>query len=233
MIDYRVYLVTDDPSRYQGDWLETIEAALDGGVTCVQYRDTENPETVQHERILKLQDLLRPRHIPLIVNNNAHLAAAVKAEGVHVGQNDMPPEQVRQIVGSDCEIGLSITSLRDLPSIEGLGRRSRSTKEVCPPSSTSTLNLNLVNCLGIGPVFDARKTKADASDAIGPEGLKEIVARVSDFPNCAIGGITIENASEVLAAGAKGLAIVSALSQAKDPYEAAKRFSLLFDNCRI
>jgi len=217
MIDYRIYLVADDPSRYKRDWLEIIEAALDGGVTCVQYRDTENPEKIQYERIQKLQDLLKPRHIPLIVNNNAHLAAAVKAEGVHVGQGDMPPAQVRQIVGPDCEIGLSITSIKDLSSLEGLGRRSRST----------------VDCLGIGPIFDARKTKADASAAIGPEGLREIVAHVPGFPNCAIGGITSENAADVLAAGAKGLAIVSALSQAKDPYEAAKRFRLLFDNRRI
>jgi len=217
MIDYRVYLVTDDPSRYRRDWLETIEAALDGGVTCVQYRDTENPEKVQYERILKLREILKPRHIPLIVNNNAHLAAAIKAEGVHVGQGDMPPEEVRQIAGPTSEIGLSITRLDDLSSIEGLGRRSMST----------------VDCLGIGPVYDARKTKADASAAIGPKGLKEIVARVPDFPNCAIGGITTENAAEVLATGAKGLAIVSALSQAKDPHEAAKRFRLLFDNRRI
>jgi len=213
MIDYRVYLVTDDPSRYKGDWLETIEAALDGGVTCVQYRDTENPEKIQYERILKLQEILKPRRIPLIVNNNAHLAAAVKAEGVHVGQGDMPPEKVRQIVGPACEIGLSITGLADLGNREqGTGNRK----------------IDAIDCLGIGPVFDARKTKADASNAIGPEGLKEIVARVPDFPNCAIGGITTENAADVLAAGAKGLAIVSALSQAPDPTLAAKKFLSFF-----
>jgi len=212
MIDYRVYLVTDDPSRYKRDWLETIEAALDGGATCVQYRDTENPEQIQHERIRKLQSLLKPRHIPLIVNNNAHLAAAVKAEGVHVGQGDMPPAQVRQIVGAACEIGLSITSLADLrPSTFSL-----------QPSTSC------VDCLGVGPVYDARKTKADASAAIGPEGLREIVDRVPDFPNCAIGGITTENAAEVIAAGAKGLAIVSALSQAPDPAAAAKKFPSFF-----
>jgi len=215
MIDYRLYLVTDDPSRYQRDWLETIEAALDGGVTCVQYRDTENPEKVQYERIRKLQYILKPRHIPLIVNNNAHLAAAVRAEGVHVGQGDMPPAQVRSIVGPACEIGLSITRISDLSHPSLIAHHS-----------------SLITCLGIGPVYDARKTKADASAAIGPEGLKEIVARVPDFPNCAIGGITVENATDVLAAGAKGLAIVSALSQAPDPTAAARKFSSLFDQRR-
>jgi len=211
MIDYRVYLVTDDPSRYQHNWLETIEAALDGGVTCVQYRDTENSEKIQYDRVLQLQKLLKPRHIPLIVNNNAFLAAAVRAEGVHVGQGDMPPTQVRSIVGPTCEIGLSITSLSDLSSLT--------------PKTSDVL----VNCLGIGPVYDARKTKADASPAIGPEGLREIVACVPDSPNCAIGGLTAENAADVIAAGAKGLAIVSALSQAPDPTAAARSFANLFN----
>ena len=216
MIDYRVYLVTDNPSRYRRDWLETIEAALDGGVTCVQYRDTENPAQTQYARIVRLQDLLRPRHIPLIVNNDPELATAVKAEGVHVGQGDMPPEQVRSIVGPRCEIGLSITCSADLSASSLIPR----------PQST-------VDCIGIGPVYDARKTKADASAAIGPEGVREIVSLVPEIPNCAIGGITVENAAETLSAGAKGLAIVSALSQSEDPYETARHFRLLFDRRRV
>lgn len=216
MIDYRLYLVTDNPSRYKTDWLTTIEAALDGGVTCVQYRDTENPANVQYERIRRLQDLLALHKIPLIVNNDAELAAAVKAQGVHVGQGDMPPAQVRQIVGPNCEIGLSITCLSDLTSLP-----APTPKHQAPGA--------LVDCIGIGPVYDARKTKADASSAIGPEGLRKIVARVPDFPNCAIGGITMDNAPDVLAAGAKGLAIVSALSQAPDPTLAAKSFINLFN----
>ena len=211
MIDYRVYLVTDDPSRYSGDWLDNVRAAVEGGVTCVQYRDTESATKVQYERILALRDAIGKT--PIIVNNDAELAKAVKADGVHVGQGDMPPEEVRGIVGPDCEIGLSITAIGQVEAV----RRPLS---------------RLVDCIGIGPVFDARKTKADASEAMGTDGLGEIVRRVPDLPNCAIGGITLANAAEVIAAGAKGLAVVSAFSKSENPYEVAKAFRLLFDNRR-
>ena len=208
MIDYRVYLVTDDPSRYGGDWLDNVRAAVEGGVTCVQYRDTESPAKIQYERILALRDAIGKT--PIIVNNDAKLARAVRAEGVHVGQGDMPPVAVRAIVGPDCEIGLSITALEQVAHI----------------------NRGVVDCIGIGPVFDARKTKADASEAMGPDGLRAIVGRVPDMPNCAIGGITLANAAEVIAAGAKGLAVVSAFSKSENPYEVAKEFRMLFDDCR-
>ena len=208
MIDYRVYLVTDDPSRYGGDWLDNVRAAVEGGVTCVQYRDTESPAKVQYERILALKDAIGGT--PIIVNNDAELARAVRADGVHVGQGDMPPTAVRAIVGPDCEIGLSITDIAQVPKI----------------------NRGVVDCIGIGPVFDARKTKADASEAMGPDGLRAIADSVPDMPNCAIGGITLANAAEVIAAGAKGLAVVSAFSKSENPYEVAKEFRLLFDDRR-
>ena len=208
MIDYRVYLVTDDPSRYSGNWLDNVRAAVEGGVTCVQYRDTECEAKVQYERILALRDAIG--RTPIIVNNDAELAHAVRANGVHVGQGDMPPDEVRAIVGPNCEIGLSITDVEQVPKIAR----------------------EIVDCIGIGPVFDARKTKSDASEAMGPDELRAIVSRVPDIPNCAIGGITLANAAEVIAAGAKGLAVVSAFSKSEDPYEVAREFRLLFDNRR-
>ena len=207
MIDYRVYLVTDDPSRYAGNWLDNVRAAVEGGVTCVQYRDTESAAKVQCERILALRDAIGKT--PIVVNNDAELARAVRADGVHVGQGDMPPDEVRAIVGPGCEIGLSITAIEQVAHI----------------------NRADVDCIGIGPVFDARKTKADASEAMGPDGLREIVQRVPDLLNCAIGGITLANAAEVIAAGAKGLAVVSAFSKSENPYEVAREFRMLFDRC--
>ena len=209
MIDYRVYLVTDDPSRYRRDWLETVEAALEGGVTCVQYRDTENEPKMQYERILRLRDLTRFHQVGLIVNNDASLAAAVNADGVHVGQGDLPPAQVRAIVGARCEIGLSITDLRQVVALKVLPR-------------------GLVDVIGIGPVYDARATKHDAADALGQEGLRAVVEATDEFRNVAIGGITLARAAQVVAAGAQGLAIVTALSQAEDPRAAAAAFREVF-----
>lgn len=205
MIDHRVYLVTDDPSRYAGNWLDNVCAAVEGGVTCVQYRDTESAPQVQYARLRALRDALGK--VPIIVNNDAELAKTFRAEGVHVGQHDLPPAQVRAIVGPTCEIGLSITSAAQVAKID----------HTC------------VDCLGIGPVFDARQTKADAAEAMGPEGLRQIVAGVPDMPNCAIGGITLANGAAVVQAGARGLAVVSAFSRAADPFAVAAAFRRLFD----
>lgn len=226
MIDYRLYLVTDDPSRYVGNWLDNVVAAVEGGVTCVQYRDTESPRQIQYERILKLRDAIGKT--PIIVNNDAELAAAVKAEGVHVGQNDMPVDEVRAIVGSDCEIGLSITDLSQLAALP-VG--------TALPRHGERRSGGGADCLGIGPVFDARKTKADASEAMGVDGLAEILSDLRASPRrdfvelrrtVAIGGITLANAPEVLATGVGGLAVVSAFSKAADPFSAARAFRNLF-----
>lgn len=210
MIDYRVYLVTDDPSRYSGNWLDNIVAAVEGGVTCVQYRDTESDSGKQYERLRALRDAIGKT--PIIVNNDAALARAVKAEGVHVGQGDMPPPRVREIVGPRCEIGFSITDLNQVPELERL----------------AALPSRPVDLIGIGPVYDARKTKIDAAREMGLEGLSAIVARTSGLVNCAIGGITLERAPGILSAGAQGLAIVSAFSKSDDPFAVARDFRRLF-----
>ena len=209
MIDYRVYLVTDDPSRYSGDWLDNVRAAVEGGVTCVQYRDTESAAKIQYERILALRDAIG--ETPIIVNNDAELAKAVGADGVHVGQGDMPPSKVRTIVGTDCEIGYSITDMSQL--------------------ETKRLEIGCCDCMGIGPVFDARKTKRDAAMAMGVAGFGRIAAALPECPAVAIGGITLGNGADVIAAGADGLAVVSAFSKAEDPYEVARSFRMLFDRC--
>ena len=209
MIDYRVYLVTDDPSRYRGNWLDNVRAAVEGGVTCVQYRDTESDVKAQYARLLALRDAIGGT--PIVVNNDAELAKAVKAEGVHVGQGDLPPSNVRAIVGPACEIGYSITDIRQLES-----RRRE---------------IRYCDCLGVGPVFDARKTKADAAVAMGVDGFRRIAAAAPECPRIAIGGITRENAAEIIAAGADGLAVVSAFSKSENPYEVAREFRMLFDRC--
>jgi len=213
MIDYRLYLVTDDPSRYAGNWLDNVVASVEGGVTCVQYRDTESANGERYARVRRMQDALKKFGTPVIVNNDAELAAAVKADGVHVGQSDMPPAQVRKIVGPDCEIGLSITAREQLTVACG-GRGATA--------------LPFVSCIGVGPVFDARKTKVDASAAMGMDGLSAIVAAMPKMRSVAIGGITLANAAEVLATGVGGLAIVSAFSKSPDPFATAQEFRKIF-----
>ncbi len=200
--DYAVYLVTDEPSRYVGDFVALVEAAVDGGVTVVQYRDTESSGRVMYERALRLQRMLQERKIPLIINNFADLAVAVDAAGVHLGQSDMPVEAVRRVVGKKMTLGLSVTCDADI----------------------ATVSERAVDYVGIGPVYDATKTKHDAAPEMGLQGFCEIRKALANYPAVAIGGITLERADGVYAAGADGLAIVSAFSKAESPCEVAREF---------
>lgn len=200
--DYAVYLVTDEPSRYLGDFVAAVEAAVDGGVTLVQYRDTESSGRVMYERARRLQRMLQARRIPLIINNLADLAIAVEAEGVHLGQSDMPVAAVRSVVGMKMTLGLSVTCEADI----------------------ATVSERTVDYVGIGPVYDATKTKRDAAPEMGLQGFSKIRKALADYPAVAIGGITLERADGVYAAGANGLAIVSAFSRSESPYDIACGF---------
>lgn len=201
---YAVYLVTDDPSRYAGDFVENVDRAIAGGVTLVQYRDTESGGRVLYERCLRLQDLLRARGVPLVVNNLPGLALAVGAAAVHVGQDDLPPEAVRRAVGRRLDVGLSVRNAAEAAAVD--------------PA--------LVDAVGVGPVYDARGTKADAADALGLEGLRAaVLALPPGVASAAIGGVTAERAPGIFAQGVDGVAVVSAFSRSADPAAAAAAFA--------
>lgn len=192
---YAVYLITDNPSRYAGDFLENVEAAVAGGVTLVQYRDKESDGRRLYERCLRLRRMLRERGIPLCVNNLPGLALAVDAEAVHVGQEDMPPEAVRRAVGRRMDVGWSVTCAAEARAVDR----------------------SLVDAVGIGPVFDARATKADAADAMGLAGLEEIVRLCSGLPTVAVGGVTVERVESFFRTGVDGVSVVSAFSKSEHP----------------
>jgi len=197
-IDYTLYLVTDAPERYAHGLLAGVEAAVAGGASIVQYRATTGTRRHLYETACALHDLLRPRGVPLIINDQIDLALAVDAEGVHVGQNDLPVDVVRRMLGPRKLLGLSITA----------------------PEQLATASPEIVDYLGIGPVFPTI-SKDDAAPALGLEQLALLTARTT-LPVVAIGGINLENAPSVFSAGVAGLAIVSALSLATDPAAAAR-----------
>ena len=197
-VDYTLYLVTDAPERYTRGLLEGVEAAVAGGASIVQYRATTGTSRHLYETAGALRDLLRPRHVPLIINDQVDLALAVDADGVHVGQNDLPVNIVRRLIGPGKLLGLSITS----------------------PEQLDTVQLKIVDYLGLGPVFPTI-SKDDAAPSLGLQQLASLVARTT-LSTVAIGGISLANASAVFAAGVTGLAVVSALSLASDPTAAAR-----------
>ncbi|MET0389640.1 MAG: thiamine phosphate synthase [Polyangiales bacterium] len=191
--DLSVYLVTDPRLSGARGVVEVVRAAIAGGVTLVQLRDPEAKTGPLVELARALVALLRPAGIPLIINDRVDVALAADADGVHVGQRDMTPADVRALIGPRPIVGQSVTSLAQL----------------------ATVPRDHVDYLGVGPIF-ATQTKPDASTPIGPAGLAAISAQ-SDWPIVAIGGLGPSNAAEAIRAGADGVAVVSAICAHPQP----------------
>jgi thiamine-phosphate pyrophosphorylase len=188
--DLSIYLVTDRMLSRGRELVDVVLAAVRGGVTVVQLRekDASARETLELGRALLAR--LRPLGVPLLVNDRVDLALALGADGVHVGQSDLPPEVARRLLGPEALVGLSITGPEDL----------------------STLDPAVVDYAGVGPIFPTA-SKADATPALGLEGFARL-RRQLPVPVVAIGGITPANASAVIAAGADGVSVVSAICSA-------------------
>lgn len=205
---YRLCLVTDDRlagGRTLGD---IVGAAVAGGVTMVQIREKTASTRVFLDQARALRVLLRPLGVPLIVNDRVDIALAVQADGVHVGQDDMPVATVRRLVGPGMLIGLSITADPQLDQPEA----------------------EVADYFGIGPIFQ-QATKADAAAPLGLDGLARLRAATRK-PILAIGGIGLADAAAVRRAGADGLAVVSALMAVPDPRAAAAHLRAAMDAVR-
>lgn len=194
----RLYLVTDAPERCSCGLLETVRRAICGGATVVQYRrEHADSATMLHEAA-QLRTLTGEAGIPFIVNNDVRLALEVEADGVHVGQRDMPPAQVRRLIGRRMMLGLSVSNADEMRAVDA----------------------SLVDYVGCGPVFPTT-TKGDAAPAVGAEGWARLSA-LCPLPLVAIGGINAARAREIRAAGrCNGVAVVSAICGVPDPAAAA------------
>jgi len=205
MIDYSLYLVTDRSLSKGRSTAEIVAAAVAGGVSCIQLREKSCGTRKFLNEALALQPLLKSRNIPLIINDRLDIALAIEADGVHLGQSDMPLGRARKIAGDSLIIGISAESVDDALRAEQQG----------------------ADYIGISPVFST-PTKTDIAPPLGLEGVRQIRALV-DIPLVGIGGINSDNAESVLAAGADGIAVVSAIVSAADPAGAAKKLKTLID----
>jgi thiamine-phosphate pyrophosphorylase len=195
-----LYLVTDQSLTRGRPLADVVAAAVQGGVTCVQLREKQlNSRDFLAQAVL-LKKLLAPYGVPLVINDRIDIALACGAEGVHLGQSDMPVEVARRLLPSDVFIGWSVETLADV-------------------AQSARLPLDY---LGVSPVF-ATPTKTDTSNPWGLEGLRQVRAATA-LPLVAIGGINLDNAQQVLKAGADGLAVVSALCAAESPASSAAEF---------
>lgn len=193
-----LYLVTDRVLCGPKDLIDVILKALQGGVACVQLREKEVSTRFFVEEAQKIKALMAPFKAPLIINDRIDVALAVGADGVHIGQADMPYAVARKLMGKRAIIGLSVETWEDVERAQYLD----------------------VDYLGVSPVFET-PTKTDTKGSWGLEGLSKIKA-YSRHPLVAIGGLNASNAADAVRAGADCIAVVSAICSAFDPLEAAR-----------
>ena len=202
-IDYSVYLVTDRRNKTDDEFLNIIEEAIKGGTTIVQLREKTASTKEFYDLALKVKEITSRYGVPLLINDRIDIALAVGSEGVHIGQDDMPADIAREIIGEDKILGVSASTVEEAKKAE----------------------IDSADYIGSGAVFPT-STKDDA-DSVSKEELKEIVDSI-DIPVVAIGGITVENASTLKGSGIAGVSVVSAIMSAEDPKEASGKLKEIY-----
>ncbi|MBC8441914.1 MAG: thiamine phosphate synthase [Deltaproteobacteria bacterium] len=204
-----IYLVTDQKAC-QGKSLESVVLdAIKGGVSCVQLREKDTSIRLFLKKALGLKSILKRAKIPLIINDRVDIALAAKADGVHLGQSDMPYEYARRLMGPGAVIGLSVETWEDVQKAQDLD----------------------VDYLGVSPVFST-PTKTDTKTPWGLEGLEKI-RRYSRHPLVAIGGLGASNVQNTIKAGADAIAVVSAICSANDSFDATKQLVSIFEQTQF
>ncbi|HEY2242662.1 MAG: thiamine phosphate synthase [Xanthobacteraceae bacterium] len=209
-LDLRLNAIVD-PERAGGHQLADLAAwCVRGGATLVQLRDKQAETRALIEEARAIKQALMPFAAPFVVNDRVDVAMTAGADGVHLGQDDMAVEDARRLLGSNAIIGLSIKSVEE----------------------AEAARLDLVDYVGSGGVY-ATSSKQQKNAPIGPTGLARIIAvlrrRAPDLPVCGIAGIDASNAAEVIAAGADGVAVISAVSLVPNPETAARQLREIVD----
>lgn len=192
----KLYLVTEESVPLE-QLLTIVEEAIKGGVTCVQIREKTNSGKLFFEKAVKLKELTSRYEIPLYINDRVDIALAANADGIHVGQEDLPLPEIKKIVPPSMLVGVSAGTVEEALAAERDG----------------------ADYIGVGAVFP---TKSKDNAKLLPEGeLERIIAAVS-IPVVAIGGIKLENIAEIRETGIAGVAVVSEIMKAENPLEAAE-----------
>ena len=201
-----LYLVTDRGLSLGRDLETVVMQAVRGGVTLVQLRE-KSIDTREFIALgLRLKAALAGSGVPLLINDRVDVALAVDADGVHIGQSDMPYEIARRLLGPDKIIGLSVETMDEVRQANDLD----------------------VDYVAVSPVF-ATHTKTDTLTPFGYEGL-ERACKLTRHPVCCIGGMNADTVGRAIACGSDGAAVVSAIVSAPDPFIASKNLKMIIDN---
>ncbi|TMX44076.1 thiamine phosphate synthase [Vibrio rotiferianus] len=194
---YRLYLVTDDQQDL-ATLKRVVKKAVEGGVTMVQVREKHGDVRAFIERAQAVKDILKDTDVPLIINDRVDVALAVDADGVHLGQSDMPATIARELIGPNKILGLSIENEEQLAEADSLP----------------------IDYIGLSTIFTT-PTKTNTKKHWGIDGLK-MALEATSLPIVAIGGINESNIPQLSATGVHGLALVSAICHAEDPKAASE-----------
>lgn len=208
MKDFHLYVITGEQFHPDRNYLEVMEEAIQGGADIIQLREKNKSKKELLEMARELRKLTRKYNVLFIVNDHLDIALAVDADGVHVGQDDLPLVEARKILGPDKIIGISTHALEEARQAEQDG----------------------ADYIGVGPVYET-KSKVDVVDPVGLDYVQQVTENIS-IPYVAIGGIKLHNLTEVLAAGAKRICVISAIVGAEDVQRAAQEFSQQIEAAR-
>lgn len=204
-IDYSLYLVTDRKQPAPGTFEKVVEEALKGGVTLVQLREKEGDTGLLYERAVKLKQITKAYHVPLIIDDRIDIMMAADADGVHLGQSDMPAALARKLIGPDKIMGVSTGTLEEAVKAEKDG----------------------ADYLGVGAMFPTA-TKKDA-DITTPKTLRKIMDTVH-IPVVTIGGMNERTIPLFKGYGLSGFAVVSAIMASREPEKVAKNLKGIIDD---
>ena len=204
VLDLRLYAIVDPEQT--SNCAELAKRVALGGATLVQLRDKRSSTRQMIGRAQEIKAALAG--VPFLVNDHVDVAMAAGADGVHLGQEDMPAKDARRLLGPAAIIGLSVKTIEE----------------------AAAAPLDLLDYVAIGGVY-ATSSKNNPGPPIGASGLTRVIEALPapDFPVCAIAGIDLANAAEVIAAGADGIAVISVLAKAPDPHAAARELRAIVD----
>jgi thiamine-phosphate pyrophosphorylase len=204
------YLVTAERLSEGRSTVEIVESAIDGGIDLVQLREKEMPARDRYDLGQELRELTRAAGVPLIVNDRIGLAAAIDADGVHLGDEDLPIAVAREQLGEAAIVGRSVSTAEAAREAERAG----------------------ADYLGVGAVYptDSKDTNPEGTE-IGLDRI-EAVAEAVEIPIVGIGGVKPDNAAAVIGAGADGVAVISAITAADDPAAATRELGAAVERGR-
>lgn len=200
MKEFELYVITGEEFHPERDLIKVMEQAIQGGADIIQLRDKTSDKKTVFEKAKKLKELCASYEVPFIVNDHIDVALAVEADGVHIGQEDLPLAEVRKLVGPKMIIGVSSHCLSEATTAEKEG----------------------ADYIGVGPIF-ATKSKVDVVDPVTTSYIQEVKEAIS-IPFVAIGGIKKHNLKEVVDAGATRVCVITEIVAAEDVKQAAIDF---------